>query len=328
MPPTTQTSSPPPSLDDFMFTFETSSADMPPVKFTHGSFHYDLASGKYPLRWASLAEMCQWIKDENHHTIELHRKEHRRNRSKNSGWTLKHIYVCSRQGSRSISKYAKKTTWGCKVPSKHIITGCHCCLTVKMYPGMDEVLGCYLNEHSHPTGDANARFIRIPEETRLHIVELLRMGIDPARVLKEVQGHVHSEDHLNELRSRPAARNEFVTAANVRHIQKDIEAESIQLGAQDGQSTREWVARLRERGELLGYKRSSDAPPVGPSLAPDMSTLCIQTKYQSECWKKWGGKFAGLDATHNTMHYEGMSLFTIMVRSKPAQLRPGEPDLR
>ncbi|KAJ7673456.1 hypothetical protein B0H17DRAFT_947186 [Mycena rosella] len=262
--------------------------------------------------------MQQWIRtEETEKTIELHRKEHRKNRTKNtSSWTSKHIYVCSRQGSCSISKYTKKTARGRKVPTKRIVTGCQCRLTVKTYPGTQQVLGCYTHEHSHPTGDANARFIRIPVDTRLRIAELLRMGVDRARVLQEVRGNVHTEDNLDGLRSHPSARNEFITAADIRQIEKDIEAETICLDAQDGQSTVEWVDNLRKHGELLGFKGSSDAPPSSSSLATDTFALCVQTKYQRECWTKWGGKFAGLDATHNTTHYQGMSLFTVMVRDE------------
>jgi hypothetical protein len=145
--------------------------------------------------------MQQWIRDEEKtHTIELHRKEHRKNRSKKApAWSSKHIYVCSRQSSRSISKYTKKTARGRKLPSKRILTGCQCRLTVKTYPGTEEVLGRYTHGHSHPTGDANARFIRIPVETRLRIAELLRMGVDRARVLQEVRGNIHTEDNLENL---------------------------------------------------------------------------------------------------------------------------------
>ncbi|KAJ7436515.1 hypothetical protein B0H11DRAFT_1754820 [Mycena galericulata] len=207
--------------------------------------------------------MQQWIRDEEKDkTIELHRKENRKNRSRTApAWSSKHIYVCSRQGSRSISKYTKKTAWGRKVPSKRIVTGCQCRLTVKTYPGMQEVLGRYTHEHSHPTGDANARFVRIPAETRLRIAELLRMGVDRARVLREVQGNVHTEDNLDGLRSRPCARSEYVvmplevhTIIDMSRFQKEIEAETIRLDAQDGQSTKEWVENLRKRGELMGFK--------------------------------------------------------------------------
>ena len=39
----------------------------------------------------------------------------------------------------------------------------------------------------------------------------------------------------------------------------------------------------------------------------------IQTKYQKEVFRKYGHTFAGLDATHNTTHYENTSLFTVIV---------------
>ncbi|KAJ7091313.1 hypothetical protein C8R43DRAFT_835691, partial [Mycena crocata] len=203
----------------------------------------------------------------------------------------------------------KKTARGRNVPSKRILTGCQCRLTVKTYPGTEEILGRYTHEHSHPTGDPNARFICIPIETRLRIAELLQMGVDRSRVLQDIRGNVHTEDNLENLRSKPSGRNEFVTAADVRQIEVRQYAsenfvithtETIRLDAQDGQSTKEWVENLRKRGELLGFKASADVAPTGSSLASDTFALCLQTKYQRECWTKWGGKFAGLDATHNT----------------------------
>ncbi|KAJ7757388.1 hypothetical protein DFH07DRAFT_958746 [Mycena maculata] len=258
---------PPEPAQEFPFTFNTFGRGVQPLRFTRGSYHSDLASGKYTMKWSSVAEMQQWIRDEEKDkTIELHRKENRKNRSRTApAWSLKHIYVCSRQGSRSISKYTKKTAWGRKVPSKQIVTGCQCRLTVKTYPGTQEVPGRYTHEHSHPTSDANARFI--------------------------AHGFFESE---------------FVTAADIRKIEKEIEVETIRLDAQDGQSTKECVENLRKRGELMGFKGSSDASPAGSSLASDTFALCVQTKYQSECWQKWGSRFAGLDATHNTTHYQGM----------------------
>lgn len=35
-----------------------------------------------------------------------------------------------------------------------------------------------------------------------------------------------------------------------------------------------------------------------------------------ECWQSLGHTYAGIDATHNTTHYENMSLFTLMVQDK------------
>ncbi|KAJ7484128.1 hypothetical protein FB451DRAFT_1169210 [Mycena latifolia] len=104
--------------EEYTFTFNTFGVDVQPVRFTPGSYHYDLALGKYTMTWASVAEMQQWVRDEEKNkTIELHRKEYRKNRTKNATtWSSKHIYVCSRQGSRSILKYTKKTARGREVP--------------------------------------------------------------------------------------------------------------------------------------------------------------------------------------------------------------------
>jgi len=63
-------------------------------------------------------------------------------------------------------------------------------------------------------------------------------------------------------------------------------------------------------------KTSSDEPPASSGLDNDSFVLVIQTRYQQECWQKHGPRFAGIDATHNTTHYENMSLFTLLVRDR------------
>jgi hypothetical protein len=109
-----------------------------------------------------------------------------------------------------------------------------------------------------------------------------------------------------------------VTRADVRRVQKTIEEETIRLASQDGPSVLEWVRKLREQGHFVFLKTSSEASPVDAALplAADSFVLIIQTKYQCECWEKHGGSFAGIDATHNTTHYENMSLFTLLARDK------------
>lgn len=93
-----------------------------------------------------------------------------------------------------------------------------------------------------------------------------------------------------------------------------IEAESIRLDKDDGESVFEWVEKLRETGEILAFKSSTGAIPEGSTLAKDSFVLVIQTDYQKEMYRKWGNNFMGIDATHNTTHYDKMSLFTMMVR--------------
>ena len=57
-----------------------------------------------------------------------------------------------------------------------------------------------------------------------------------------------------------------------------------------------------------------DLPPQGSGLAKETFTLIIQNDYQQEAFAKYRHhSFAGLNAMHNTTHYENMSLFTVMV---------------
>ncbi len=85
-------------------------------------------------------------------------------------------------GSGGKKRYTVKNThWQRKIDTKR--TGCQCRVTFKIYPDTKEVLGFYTDEHDHPIGDENARFIQIPYEDRIRIAEMLRMGIEPKKVV-------------------------------------------------------------------------------------------------------------------------------------------------
>lgn len=132
-----------------------------------------------------------------------------------------------------------------------------------------------------------------------------------------MHGKVYSEGDHNT--SKLIKRCQFATHADIRRIQKKIDAESVRLASDDGESVLLWVERLRALGHHLELKRSCDPTPEGSTVAKETFILIIQTKYQRECWQRYGTKFAGLDATHNTTHYTNMSLFTLMTRDKWGQ---------
>ena len=87
----------------------------------------------------------------------------------------------------------------------------------------------------------------------------------------------------------------------------------MRLASQDGTSVLKWVQILQAQGHHVEIKTSSDPPPSGSGLENDAFALIIQTQYQRECWIKYGKEFAVIDATHNSTHYENMSLFMVLV---------------
>ncbi|KAJ7572931.1 hypothetical protein C8J56DRAFT_1067274 [Mycena floridula] len=97
---------------------------------------------------------------------------------------------------------------------------------------------------------------------------------------------------------------------------KKIEAKKICFAKQDGASVHCAVEKLREEGHFMVLKMTTDAVLEGSDADPQTFILIIHTKYQMECWRKWGSDFAGLNVTHNMTHYENMSLFTIMTQDQ------------
>ena len=350
--PTTQDASPPsppswsPSTDPLVPAFKVSDqshaigASTPPQLSVNirGSYDYDCAH-EYSLKWSNKAELDAWLRKEaESKTIEFVRKHIRCNKDPNMPklWIERHIYVCGRGNTGGKKNYQKKHSWTRKVPVKHTAgPGCPCRLTVAFYPGTDTILGKYNDEHSHEIGSQNARFTRLPKEMRKEIERLLRLGVDPKKVvrpylipclingfdqrsmkLEQIQGRIYTEENLSNLRAGQTHRREFVTRADVHRIEKIIEEETIRLASQDGASVLEWVKNLQERGHFVALKTSADAPPANSGLETDGFVMIIQTKYQRECWQKNAHRYAGIDATHNTTHYANMSLFTLLVQDR------------
>ncbi|KAJ6592787.1 hypothetical protein B0H19DRAFT_920796, partial [Mycena capillaripes] len=104
------------------------------------------------------------------------------------------------------------------------------------YPDTTMILGLYVPEHSHPTGDDNVRYTRIPLQARAEIENLLREGMRPDLILNKVRGNVHTEDQLAALEEQPARREEFINSRDVHRIEKKIAAETVRLHQSDGLS--------------------------------------------------------------------------------------------
>jgi hypothetical protein len=105
-----------------------------------------------------------------------------------------------------------------------------------------------------------------------------------------------------------------MTTGEICRIRKDVQRADIQLDANDAQSTRIWVEKLRSQGDFVYYKDKRDPPPEGSDVADNLFALCIQTKFQKEAYERLGNGFLGIDATHNVTQYKGILLFTLMAR--------------
>ncbi|KAH6914608.1 hypothetical protein BKA70DRAFT_1093747, partial [Coprinopsis sp. MPI-PUGE-AT-0042] len=264
---------------------------------TRASFVYDL-NHDYGLRWANEHAFEDWFsREQAENVISFSVRRNEVNKDSNLLWIRKRTYICGRGHSGGKKKYIKKHNWTRKVPEQRI--GCSCTLIVKTYPGTDELLGRYTQAHSHPMGNSNARFVPLPSDTRKEIARRLREGVDPAKVLEQIRGGVTSNVFAN-VADHKFHRNAFCTAADVRRIQKSIEAEMVRLAKQDGPSVVAWVQKLRAAGHYVFLKSRSDAPPPQSNVASDAFLLIIQTPYQKQCWDKYGSRFAAIDATHNT----------------------------
>ncbi|KAJ7573383.1 hypothetical protein C8J56DRAFT_804721 [Mycena floridula] len=222
---------------------------------SRGGYNYDQQHG-YVLKWQSRKAFETWFQQEQQSkSIELRQHEHLVDYGKT--WSTRTSYVCSRGGTGGRKAYNKKNPESeRKVESKR--TGCDCLLTIKSYPGHDEILGRYRDEHLHTIGRDNLKFTRLSHETLEQIEYLLGLGVDPKNVLDQVRGKdQYTESGLEDLRSQAVPlRTRYVTRADIRRVQKKIEAKKIRFAKQDGASVRCAVEKLREEGHFVAHSAS------------------------------------------------------------------------
>lgn len=201
-----------------------------------GDYEKDLHSGKFNKSWGSLPAMQAWIlAEEDVVVMDLRLKMRQEHVAGEQGaWMHRYYYNCARQGTGGLSKYVKKNPeWNQKNGSRQ--TGCVCQLLVKSYPNTPTLLGQYVSEHSHPIGEANARYTMLSKPTRIKIAESLCKGVTSERVvchislidrysadslyqLSDVQGGVYDSRNVDEVYKR-VTRDRFATLTDVRRIQ-------------------------------------------------------------------------------------------------------------
>ena len=145
------------------------------TKPRRGSMAYDRKEGGMTLEWANKVEFLAWLAaEESEKTIEL--SVSKTLRSDSSDWRERRVLRCSREFTGGKYNYQNKNQWERKIPSKK--TGCQCRLTIKWYPQTEAMLGKYEDQHDHPLGDDNLRFIRLSGKIRNLVMDMVYIGID------------------------------------------------------------------------------------------------------------------------------------------------------
>jgi hypothetical protein len=103
---------------------------------------------------------------------------------------------------------------------------------------------------------------------------------------------------------------------DVNRIATALERETTQKDPKDEISMKMWLDDLGQEGANSFCKDKEDPPPPGSRLAADVLILVLQTQFQSDVFRRLGGGFLGIDATHNTTCYTAVSLTTIMARDE------------
>jgi hypothetical protein len=144
-----------------------------------GSYDYDRRSGEFNKLWASLAEFEEWRQEQRRiHSIEL--LVAKTLRGVNYSW--KRVYKCGREGTGGDKHYQKKNPdQDRKIGTKR--TGCACQVVVKAYPGIDTLLGKYIDDHDHPLGINNLIYTRVSDTAKGKARELLQQGVQPRKVV-------------------------------------------------------------------------------------------------------------------------------------------------
>jgi hypothetical protein len=267
-----------------------------------GSLNYDRASGEYPMEWSSLDHFESWCRSEElSHSIEFILSETVHGRAL---WAMRRVFVCSREPSGGPHHYQKKhPERRRKIGSKK--TGCRGRIVIKTYPHTATVLGRYDSDHDHETGPSNLIYVHLPHVTRDRIKTMLQQKIDPREIVRVVQNSAPD-----------GTRDRFICLRDVSRMARALEDELIRLDSEDAISSKLWVDRLKGENVNIFYKDKLDPSPPASKLQGDTFMLCIQTPFQMDAFRRLGNGFNGIDATHNITHYNGMLLFTIIVRDQ------------
>ena len=112
------------------------------------------------------------------------------------------------------------------------------------------------------------------------------------------------------------SRDRFISPQDIAQMGRSYHNDKIWYHPEDAISTKLWVDKRRSENARIYCKDKLDLPPPGSSLEQDTYLLCIQTPFQLDAFRRLGRYFIGIDGTHSITIYQGLQLFTIIVRDR------------
>ena len=150
------------------------------TKPRQGSLTYDREKARMTHKWDNHEVFLVWLTaEESANSIEL--VVSKIVYSDLPEWWERRVLRCLCEFTGRKSDYENKHEQECKIPSKK--TGCRCCLTIKRYLQTDVILSKYEEQHNHPLGDENLRFLRLSGKVRNLVMDMVYIGIDSKAIV-------------------------------------------------------------------------------------------------------------------------------------------------
>ncbi|XP_070179010.1 uncharacterized protein [Littorina saxatilis] len=145
--------------------------------------------------------------------------------------------------------------------------------------------------------------LRLSDDLRSLIAAKLQPGIEPHKLLTEIQNNITNID-----------RDTLATRQDILNIRKQYNIPHIQKDAADGMSTHLWVDQLATETDnpIIYYKPQGQTKDTD-TLQENDFLLCIQTQFQREMMNRQANKMVCIDSTHKTTQYDFL-LVTLLVK--------------
>ena len=291
-------------------------AKSPATSMSIRSFKWD-QDHSYSLEWADLAEFKLWRQTEERlSSIEFVASTTRTNGVLWSRWQR---FVCRCQVSGGEKIYERRhLEWKRKTKTKK--SGCGCHIDIKQYPHTSTVLGRYAAEHDHEIGAANIAYTCLSGDTWEQIKTMLTQKINCREIVScrtknsLAAGLIHLKVRVIRNTAPRGSHDRLIALKEVNQIAQVLDNHKIRLHPDDAIATRLVMDELSAQGHLIFYKDKQDRTPIHSRLPEDAFVLCLQTNFQLDSYRRLGGGFIGIDATHNITQYQDLLLFTIITR--------------